>query len=160
VGDCVAKLKNELTVKLRGSARRNPPEAALNARKKIDDGADTKLFRETLARALSSKIPSWAAAIAESARTDSPIEVHPQGWNGPSFRIYVRGGDTVTVYPLCEFGLDYISTATDEDLKQRPDLVFERVLSDITEFVGGRKVVAIKRHKFLFIKLGWMSGSY
>lgn len=116
---------------------------------------DAKLFRATLVRALMTELPSWEASIAESARTNGPIEVRPQGWNGPSFRIYVRGGDTVTAYPLCDFGLDYISTATDEDLKQRPGLVFERVLSDIPGFVGGRKVVAIKRHKFLFIKLGW-----
>jgi hypothetical protein len=130
-------------------------EAGLNAQNKIDDGANAKLFRETFLRALLTKLPSWEAYIAKSARTNSPIEVRPRGWNGPSFRIYVRDGDTVTVYPLCDFGLDYISTANDEDLKQRPDLVFERVLSDVTEFVGGRKVIAIKRHKWLFIKLGW-----
>ena len=64
---------------------------------------DAKLFRATLVRALMTELPSWEASIAESARTNGPIEVRPQGWNGPSFRIYVRGGDTVTAYPLSRF---------------------------------------------------------
>jgi hypothetical protein len=51
--------------------------------------------------------------------------------------------------------LDYISTASEEDLKQRSQLVFERPISDISDFVAGRQVIAIQRHKWLFFKLGW-----
>ena len=113
-----------------------------------------KLFRTAFLNALSERLPAWEAYIVESAQSNKPIEVLPQGWTGPPFRIDVRA-DTVTVYPLCEFGLDYVSTATDEDLEKRPHEVFARVVSDVSDFVAGRKFIATKRRKWLFIKLGW-----
>ena len=61
----------------------------------------------------------------------------------------------MTVSPLCNFGLDYISTATKQDLEERSGLVFTKVLTDIEDFVSGRTIVAIRRHKFLFMKAGW-----
>jgi hypothetical protein len=64
-------------------------------------------------------------------------------------------GDTITLFPCCDFGLDYIVTAGNEDLEGSPQIVFERVLSDIANFIDGRTVVAIRRYKWLFIKLGW-----
>jgi hypothetical protein len=63
--------------------------------------------------------------------------------------------DTVTVSPLCNFGLDYTSTATRQDLEERSGLVFAKVLTDIADFVSGRTFVAIRWHKFLFMKAGW-----
>lgn len=69
--------------------------------------------------------------------------------------IDIHGDDTVTLFPCCDFGLDYIITAGKGDLGESPQIIFERVLSDIADFIDGRTVVAIKRHKWLFIKLGW-----
>ena len=111
-------------------------------------------FRAAFVRALLDKLPSWEGYITESARAHKPIDVHPRNWDGPPFTIDIRA-DTVTVFPLCHFGFDYISTATDEDLEERPHLVFARVVSEIADFVGGRTVVAIKRRRWLFMKAGW-----
>jgi len=61
----------------------------------------------------------------------------------------------VTVCPLCNFGFDYISTATEADLEQESQRVFAKPLTEIADFVGGHTVVVIKRNKFLFLKLGW-----
>ena len=65
----------------------------------------------------------WEEYIAESARAEKPVEVYPQDWDGAPFRIDFRS-DTITVSPLCDFGLDYVFTATKEDLEERPYLVF------------------------------------
>ena len=61
----------------------------------------------------------------------------------------------MTVSPLCNFGLDYTSTATKQDLEQRSGVVFAKVLTDIADFVSGRTVVTIRRHRFLFMKADW-----
>jgi hypothetical protein len=82
-----------------------------------------RLFREAFLQVLADKLPSWKVNIAESNAGDQPIQVCPSNWKGPPFRIYISS-DTVSVFPLCDFGLDYISTARSEDLKQRPELVF------------------------------------
>ena len=111
-------------------------------------------FKDAFLRVLLEKLPSWESYIAESVRTGKPIEISPPNWDGIPFRIDIRS-DTVTVFPLCHFGLDYISTATNEDLKERPHLVFTKVVSDIADFVSGRMVVAIKRRRWLFMKAGW-----
>ena len=118
--------------------------------------AETKgrLFREAFLQVLADKLPSWKEYIAESDADDQQIEVCPSNWKGPAFRIYISS-DTVSVFPLCDFGLDYIPTATSDDLEQRPELVFAHVVSDITDFVSGRTAVAIKRRKFFFMKAGW-----
>jgi hypothetical protein len=112
------------------------------------------LFKATFLRVLLEKLPSWERYISESARTAGVIEISPPNWDGSPFRIDIRS-DTVTVLPLCNFGLDYISTATKQDLEERPDLVFAKVLTDISDFVSGRTVVAIRRRKSLFMKAGW-----
>jgi hypothetical protein len=113
-----------------------------------------RLFREAFLQVLADKLPSWKEYIAESDAGDQPIQVCPSNWKGPPFRIYISF-DTVSVFPLCDFGLDYISTAKSEDLKQRPELVFAQVVSDIADFVSGRTAVAIKRRRFFFMKAGW-----
>jgi hypothetical protein len=110
------------------------------------------LFREAFLQVLADKLPSWKRYIAESPAAS--IEVRPPKWNGPPFRIYISS-DAVSVFPLCDFGLDYISTANSDDLKQRPQLVFAKVVFDIADFVSGRTVVAIKRRKWFFMKAGW-----
>jgi hypothetical protein len=112
------------------------------------------LFKATFLRALLEKLPSWERYISESARTAGAIEISPPNWDGSPFRIDIRS-DTVTVLPLCNLGLDYISTATKQDLEERTGLVFAKVLTDISDFVSGRTVVAIRRRKFLFMKAGW-----
>jgi hypothetical protein len=114
---------------------------------------NARLFREAFLRILAEKIPAWKAYLAESD-ADDRVEVWPSNWKGLPFRISISS-DTVSVFPLCDFALDYISTANTDDLKERPDLVFAKVVSDIADFVGGRTVVAIKRRKFLFMKAGW-----
>jgi hypothetical protein len=113
-----------------------------------------RLFREAFLRVLADKLPSWKGHIADSDASDQPIQVCPSGWKGLPFRIYISS-DTVSVFPLCDFGLDYISTANSEDLKQGPELVFARVISDIADFVNGRTAVAIKRRRLFFMKAGW-----
>lgn len=113
-----------------------------------------RLFRKAFLQILADKLPSWKRYIAESDAGDQPIQVSPSNWKGPPFRIIISS-DTVSVFPLCDFGLDYISTANIEDLKQRPELVFASVVSDIIDFVSGRTAVAINRRKFLFMKAGW-----
>ncbi len=69
--------------------------------------------------------------------------------------IEIRDDDTVTFHPCCDFGFDYVSIASNEDLEERPHLVFAKVLSYIADFIDGRTVVAIKRVRWLFIKMGW-----
>jgi hypothetical protein len=110
-------------------------------------------FREAFLQVLADTLPCWKGYI-ENASNHQPIQVSPPNWNGPPFRIEIYS-DTVSIFPLCDFGIDYISTATSEDLKERPQLVFERVVSEIADFVGGRTVVAIKRRRWLFMKAGW-----
>ena len=111
-------------------------------------------LREAFQRTLLEKLPSWEGYIVESARANKPIEVYPPNWNGPPFTIDFRS-DTVTIFPLCKFGLDYVFLATEEDLEERPHLVFARVVSEIADFVGGRTVIAVKRRRWLFMKAGW-----
>jgi len=110
------------------------------------------LFREAFLQVLADQLPSWKKYIAESASTS--IEVRPPKWNASPLRIHISS-DTVSVFPLCDFGLDYISTANKDDLEQRPQLVFAKVVSDIADFVSHRTVVAIKRRRWFFIKAGW-----
>ena len=110
------------------------------------------LFREAFLQVLADQLPSWKRYIADSPSTS--IEVRPPKWKGPPFRIYISS-DTVSVFPLCDFGLDYISTANREELKKKPQLVFAKVVSDIADFVSGQTVVAIKRRRWLFMKAGW-----
>jgi len=113
------------------------------------------LFKATFLRLLLERFPSWRSSISESAEQYSRIEISPRNWDGPPFRVDICPPDTVTVSPLCNFGLDYTSTATKQDLEERSGLVFAKVLTDIADFVSGRTIVAIRRHKFLFMKAGW-----
>src|SRR5260370_34173367 len=92
------------------------------------------LFREAFLQVLADQIPTWKRYIAERPPT---IEVRPSNWKGPPFRIDIKT-DTVSVFPLCEFGIDYISTANNEDLKERGQLVFAKVVAEIADFVSGR----------------------
>jgi hypothetical protein len=109
------------------------------------------LFRRAFLKAVSAKFPSWQAAIIASAQLQSPIEIEPPNGDGRPFTIEIRGDDTVTLFPCCDFGLDYIFTANNEDLEERPLVVFAKVLSYIADFIDGRTVVAIKRPRWL----GW-----
>jgi hypothetical protein len=109
------------------------------------------LFREAFLQVLADQIPTWKRYVAESPST---IEVRPPNWKGPPFRIDIKT-DTVSVFPLCGFGIDYISTANNEDLKERGQLVFPKVVAEIADFVSGRTAVAIKRRRWLFMKAGW-----
>jgi hypothetical protein len=115
---------------------------------------NTDSFRDVFVRVLLDKLPSWREFVAERAQNGRVIEITPRNWKGPPFTIDVRG-DTVTVCPLCNFGLDYISTATAVDLQQEPHRVFAKPISEIADFVTGRSVVAIKRNRFLFVNAGW-----
>jgi hypothetical protein len=69
-----------------------------------------------------------------------PITIQPDNWSGPPLTITARS-DTVTIAPLCNFGLDYVFTATQNDLVQRSPLIFEKVLADIADFISGRTVL-------------------
>jgi hypothetical protein len=109
-------------------------------------------FREAFLRVLLEKLPSWREYVAERAQDGPLIEITPPNWKGPPFTIAVRG-DTVTVCPLCKFGFDYTSTATEADLAEA-QRVFAKPISEIADFVAGRTVVAIKRNRFLFLKSG------
>ena len=111
-------------------------------------------FRSAFLRILLDKFPSWREHVAERAQHGPLIAITPPNWKGPPFTIDVRG-DTVTVRPLCKFGFDYSSTATEADLEHAPQRVFAKPVSEIADFVTGRTVVAIKRNKFLFLKSGW-----
>lgn len=119
------------------------------------DQRNGALFKVTFLRLLLDRFPSWRSHISESAETYTRIEISPPNWDGPPFCVDIRPPDTVTVSPLCNFGLDYTSTATTQDLEERSGLVFAKVLTDIADFVGGRTIVAIRRNKFLFMKAGW-----
>jgi len=111
-------------------------------------------FREAFIRVLLDKLPSWREHVADRAQNGPLVEITPPNWQGPPFTIDIRG-DAVTVCPLCDFGLDYISTASEADLEQEPHRVFAKPVSEIVDFVSGRAVVAIKPNKFLFVKSGW-----
>jgi len=115
---------------------------------------NNRLFRDAFVRVLLVELPSWRESVAERAQNGRLVEITPPNWTGPPFTIDIRG-DTVTVCPLCHFGFDYISTATAADLQQEPHRVFARPVSEITDFVSGRTVVAIRRNRFLFVKTGW-----
>ena len=112
------------------------------------------LFRKAFREALMATFPSWEASIAESARAHTPIEIQPPNGEARPLTIDVRG-DTVTLFPCCDFGLDYIFTAPNNDLEERPHAVFARAVSEISDFVDGRTVVAATRRRWLFIKVGW-----
>lgn len=116
---------------------------------------NSDLFRSAFLKALLAKFPSWQAAITASEQSQSPIEIEPRSGDGRPLTLEIRGDDTVTLFPCCDFGLDYISTGRDEDLAERPQVVFAKVVADIADFIDGRTVVAIKRQRWLFIKLGW-----
>ena len=47
------------------------------------------------------------------------------------------------------------SQATQNDLVQRPSLIFEKVLANIANCISGLTVLAIKRNWWLFVKAGW-----
>jgi hypothetical protein len=115
---------------------------------------DAPSFRYIFLQVLAASLPSWQGYIAESAMTQGPVLVCPPNWNGLPFRIEI-GSDNLSVFPLCRFGIDYISTATATDLKERPKLVFAKPILEITDFVNGRTVVSVSRHHWLFVKLGW-----
>jgi hypothetical protein len=115
---------------------------------------DAPSFRDIFLQVLAASLPSWQGYIADSAMTQGPVLVCPPNWNGLPFRIEI-GSDSLSVFPLCRFGIDYISTATAEDLKERPKLVFAKPVSEISDFVNGRTVVSVKRHQWLFVRLGW-----
>ena len=115
---------------------------------------DAPSFRDIFLQVLAASLPSWQRYIAESAMTQGPVLVCPPNWNGLPFRIEI-GSDSLSVFPLCRFGIDYISTATAKDLKERPKLVFAKPVSEISDFVNGRSVVSIRRHQWLFMRLGW-----
>ena len=93
------------------------------------------LFKATFLRLLLERFPSWRSSISDSAEPYSRVEISPPNWDGPPLRVDIRPPDTVTVSPLCNFGLDYISTATKQDLEERSGLVFTKVLTDIEDFV-------------------------
>jgi hypothetical protein len=96
----------------------------------------SNLFEQAFRQALVEQFP-WQGAIAENARTGMPITIQPNGSTGTPLTISARS-DTITVFPLCDFGLDYIFIATEEDLEQRSRLVFAKVLADIADFINGR----------------------
>jgi hypothetical protein len=58
-------------------------------------------FREAFRRTLLDKLPSWERYIANRGTANEPIEIQPENWDGPPFRIDFRF-DTVTVYPMCD----------------------------------------------------------
>jgi hypothetical protein len=68
---------------------------------------------QAVRRALLEKFPSWDSAITESARAGMPITIQPDNWSGPLLTITARS-DTVTIAPLCNFGLDYVFTSNPE----------------------------------------------
>lgn len=111
-------------------------------------------FEESFRAILVEKFPAWAPAIQRSITDNRPITIRPRGCVGLPFAIQIRY-DTVTILPFCEFGLDYSFAASREDIEERSHLVFAKVLSDIADFVAGRTVLAIRRYRFLFLKLGW-----
>jgi hypothetical protein len=116
-----------------------------------DRSRSSGLFKDAFLGVLLARLPPWRAYVGAG---DQPIEVVPPNWQGPPFRIDI-GPDSITIFPLCQFGLDYISSADTKDLQEKPDIVFAKVVADITNFVDGRTVVAIKRRRWLFLKAGW-----
>ena len=113
-------------------------------------------FRVTFSRALEKRLPTWKERIALSAQTGRPIEIPDPANKKPPFVIDVRG-DTVTIFPFCVFGLDYVSTASSADLERQPD-VFAEPIEAIAPFVTGRTVISIGRGHFWFLKAGWRVG--
>ena len=65
--------------------------------------------------------------------------------------------DTVTIFPFCAFGLDYVSTASSADLERQPG-VFAEPIEAIADFVAGRTVISIGRRRSWFLKAGWRVG--
>jgi len=110
-------------------------------------------FAGAFARALGAAIPEWAGFAAELAAAGA-VEIAPRGWGGAPFGIAARG-DTVTLRPLCRFGLDYITTAPAAEVAADPARVFARPVGDIADFVAGRTVVAVRRLRWLGLKAGW-----
>ena len=111
-------------------------------------------FRAAFLHALEERLPSWKERIAESAQTGRPIEIPDPTNEKPPFAIDLRG-DTVTILPFCPFGLDYISTASREDLEKRPAAVFAEPLDAVADFVAGQTAVSIERRRLWFINRGW-----
>ena len=115
---------------------------------------DFDKFRLAFLKELSRTFPAWQPAIDRNLLDGTAIAISPPNWTGPPLRIDIEG-DTVKQCPLCDFALDYIFTASDDDLVTTPDQVFQNLITDLRDFVSGRTVVAIKRRKFLILKVGW-----
>jgi hypothetical protein len=96
-------------------------------------------------------------AINRSAQTGRPIEIRDPMNEKPPFVIDVHE-DTVTINPFCAFGLDYVSTASSEDLERQPAAVFAEPIEAIADFVAGRTVVSVARRRWWFLKAGWCVG--
>jgi hypothetical protein len=111
-------------------------------------------FRLRFLQALGDRLRSWKERIAANALTGRPIEVLDPANGRPPFVADIRG-DMVTIFPFCAFGLDYISTASRDDLEQQSAAVFATPLDAIANFVAGYPVVAIKRRRWWFFKAGW-----
>jgi hypothetical protein len=118
---------------------------------------DQATFRAAFLQALEGRLPSWKERIARSAQTGHPIEITDPLNEKPPFVVDVRE-DTVTINPFCAFGLDYVSSASSEDLERQPAAVFAEPLAAIADFVAGRTVVSIARRRWWFLKAGWRVG--
>jgi hypothetical protein len=112
-------------------------------------------FKKAFLHALLVKLPSWTQYVSDRDHPDAPAVLVPAYDAALQPLVIDIESDTVKLHPFCKFGLDYISTATQTDLAQRPDLVFARVLSDLAEFAAGRTFVSIRRNRWLFMKAGW-----
>jgi hypothetical protein len=105
------------------------------------------------ARAWAEAAPERAPAAADLAERGI-VELRPVGWVGEPLAVTVRG-DTVTLHPLCPFGLDYSTTASVEEARAEPGRVFARPLGGLADFLGGRAVVTVRRRRWLGFKAGW-----
>src|SRR5215469_7787867 len=93
-----------------------------------DSQPSAALFRKAFLQALLAKFPSWGPSVAARAGSQRAIEIEPPNGAGRPLTIDIRA-DTVTLFPCCDFGLDYVFTARNEDLEQIPDVVFAKVVS-------------------------------
>ncbi len=86
---------------------------------------------------------------------DGLITVVPSGWKGQAFRIQDNRRNAISIYPMCEFGIQYVIGASGADIESKPGVVFKGIITDILDFFQGRKVAYISEEKGLFKKKGW-----
>ena len=110
---------------------------------------DERSFAEAFFSVLLKRFPDWHRYVVDED-VEPRIEInHPDGISAP-FVVVPRDGDTITICPFSQFGLDYCIPANLDT-----GISFDQIASIIEAFVQDRTIVYVRRHRFLWWEAGW-----